>query len=240
MTRKDIIWQNPEVARNFLEGVRGGIPYAADQLAIMLRLLAANERPLERFIDLGSGAGAVAGAVLTAFPEAQAILVDFSEPMLEQARAKLTGAQIVQADFSSRDWLEKVAGVGSVDAVVSAFAIHHATDERKKELYAEIYGLLRPGGFFINIEHVASATPWIEAQSDALMVDTMWAFHSKQGTTKTQEQVAADFLNRADKVANILALVEVQCEWLRTIGFGDVDCYFKSFELALFGGRRKG
>ena len=37
---------------------------------------------------------------------------------------------------------------------------------------------------------------------------------------------------------NILAPVELQCEWLRRIGFEDVDCYFKIFELAVFGGRR--
>jgi hypothetical protein len=32
--------------------------------------------------------------------------------------------------------------------------------------------------------------------------------------------------------------VEVQCQWLRQIGFGHVDCYLKIFELALFGGLR--
>lgn len=239
MTRKDIIWQDPEVTRNFLEGVRGGLPYAADQLAIMLRLLAANDLPIERFIDLGSGAGAVAGAVLAAYPDAQAILVDFSEPMLDQARAILGKAEIVQGDFASSAWLDKISHYAPVDAVVSAFAIHHATHERKRELYGEIYNLLRPGAFFINIEHVSSSTPWVEAQADSLIIDTMWAYYSKQGTNKTREQVEADFLNRPDKEANILAPVEDQCQWLRQIGFADVDCYFKSFELAVFGGRRK-
>jgi len=32
--------------------------------------------------------------------------------------------------------------------------------------------------------------------------------------------------------------VEVQCEWLRDAGFIDVDCFFKAFELAIFGGKR--
>ena len=31
---------------------------------------------------------------------------------------------------------------------------------------------------------------------------------------------------------------EVFAHWLRQIGFQDVDCYFKAFELALFGGRK--
>ena len=35
-----------------------------------------------------------------------------------------------------------------------------------------------------------------------------------------------------------MASVEDQCEWLREIGFADVDCFFKVFELAVFGGRK--
>ena len=41
-----------------------------------------------------------------------------------------------------------------------------------------------------------------------------------------------------DRHDNILAPVEEQCRWLRRIGFTDVDCFFKAFELAIFGGRR--
>ena len=58
------------------------------------------------------------------------------------------------------------------------------------------------------------------------------------GTGKSREEVAEEFVHRPDKQANILALVEVQCDWLRDCGFDDVDCYFKVLELALFGGRR--
>ena len=59
-----------------------------------------------------------------------------------------------------------------------------------------------------------------------------------RGSTRTRDDVAAEYFNRPDKAANILAPLERQCEWLRAIGFTDVDCYFKSFELAVFGGRR--
>jgi len=45
-------------------------------------------------------------------------------------------------------------------------------------------------------------------------------------------------LDRPDKSANILAPVETQYRWLRRIGFVEVDCYFKHFELAVFGERR--
>jgi len=53
-----------------------------------------------------------------------------------------------------------------------------------------------------------------------------------------REEVAQTYYSRTDKTANLLAPVESQCQWLREIGYRDVDCYMKIFELALFGARR--
>ena len=50
---------------------------------------------------------------------------------------------------------------------------------------------------------------------------------------------ATEFYHRDDKKANILTSVETQCQWLREIGFQDVDCYFKILEIAIFGGLKK-
>ena len=55
---------------------------------------------------------------------------------------------------------------------------------------------------------------------------------------QSRDEVARHYYDRPDKSANILAPVERQCTWLREIGFTDVDCYLKVFELAVFGGRR--
>jgi len=52
------------------------------------------------------------------------------------------------------------------------------------------------------------------------------------------EELSRTYLERPDKEENILAPVELQCSWLRDLGFADVDCFFRLFELALFGGRR--
>ena len=241
MMRKDIVWQGPELAKTFVEGIRGGIPFANEQIDIMLRLIAANSAPVKQFADLGCGNGVLAKAILSRYPEASGILIDFSEPMMAQARTNLASyanLRFVMADLAASDWTAVMAHQPLLDVAVSAFAIHHLTHERKRELYGEVFNLLKPGGMFINIEHVASSTPWVESRFDDLMIDSLTAFHTRQGDEQSREQVADDYRHRPDKTANILAPVETQCTWLRDIGFGDVDCYLKSFELAVFGGRR--
>ncbi len=167
------------------------------------------------------------------------VFADFSDPMLNAARkllAQKPQARVVKADFGTPGWMQAVGSEPPFDIVVSGFAIHHQPDERKRRLYAEIYSLLAPAGVFLNLEHVASRSKAGEALFDDFFIDHLWEFHRTTG--KSREAVASIYHNRADKKENILATVEEQCRWLRLIGFSDVDCFMKIFELALFGGRK--
>jgi SAM-dependent methyltransferase len=242
MKRQDTVWQQPELVRTFIEEVRGGVPYAADQIVAMLRVIGSGGGRVRRIADLGCGSGVTAAAILAQHPDAAAVLVDFSEPMMASARtalgARRPAPEFVVADLADAAWTARVRVYAPFDVVASSYAIHHLTDARKRALYGEIHALLAPGGWFVNIEHVASHTPYVEALSDDLMIDSIHAFQRGKGAERSREQVARDFVHRPDKAANILAPVEEQCEWLRAAGFSDVDCFFKVFELAVFGGRR--
>ena len=91
---------------------------------------------------------------------------------------------------------------------------------------------------FINLEHVQSATAWGSKIFDERFIDALHQHELKAGGTRSREEVAETYYYRDDKEANILAPVEAQCEWLRAMGFEDVDCFFKHYEIALFGGRK--
>ena len=93
-------------------------------------------------------------------------------------------------------------------------------------------------GVFLNLEHVASITTEIEKLYGSYFIDYLMEFHKSNAQPKSREEIERSYHNRDDKKENILAPVQLQCDWLREIGFKDVDCHFKIFELAIFGGRK--
>jgi len=234
-------WQTKELAAAFLDGVRGAIPGADLQLAVIRRIAELWSPAPARILDLGCGDGILGRLLLEAYPGATAVFADFSEPMLDAARAKLGDdprARVTKVDFSSPGWQEGTASGAPFDIVVSGFAIHHRPDEEKRRIYSEIFEILSPGGIFLNLEHVASLSPAGEQLFDEFFVDHLHRFHRAADPHKSRQEISETYYKRSDKKENILCGLDVQCQWLREIGFRDVDCFFKVFELALFGGRK--
>jgi tRNA (cmo5U34)-methyltransferase len=189
------------------------IPHRVEGEATLLEVLPDDCR---RVLDLGCGDGRLAALVLAARPGAAGLAADFSEVMLARAAERLadTGIDVVAHDLAeplaSGPIGSAVAADGPFDAVVSSFAIHHLPHTRKRALYREILGVLRPGGVFANLEHVASAT------------------------TRQHERFM-ELIGEPDHEdpSNILAPVDEQLSWLRTIGYVEVDCLWRWRELAL-------
>ena len=207
---------------------------------MVLCLLRHAPRPPARVLDLGAGDAIVLATVLEAFPQATGWALDFSPLMLEQARERLARfggrAQTVEGDLQTPAWRDRLPG--AFDAVLSSLAIHHLPHERKRALYREVYDLLPAGGVFVNVEHVSSPSPFIEELFNDAMTEHLYRRRREKGEDVTPEQVRRDFLERPDRAANILASVEEQCQWLRDLGFREVDCFWKHFELAILGGFR--
>ena len=246
---KSSVWKDPGLVEDYLRPARKGVPLAQIQLDVMMRVIAGaknafelGEQPVRNFLDLGCGDGILAATILEKYPFARGTLVDFSMPMIQATIRKLQAysksLHVSSVDYSDPSWFDIISSHAPFDVVVSGFSIHHQPDPVKRQVYVDIFDLLEPGGIFVNVEHVSSATSHTEALYDNYFIDSLWASQLTASGAQTRDQVATAYHKREDKQANILAPVELQCDWLRRIGYEDVDCFFKIFELAVFGGRR--
>jgi tRNA (cmo5U34)-methyltransferase len=177
-----------------------------------------------RVLDLGAGTGLLAGLVARAVPGTDLTLVDAAPAMLAVAERRLTG---VAHRVHVADLIDPLPG-GGYHAIVSALAIHHLDDPAKRDLYRRVAAALAPGGIFVNADQVAGPTPELDRRYDAEWLVAIRALGSDDAEiAAARERMAYDRP----------APVEAQCDWLRTCGFVDVDCFYKSWRFAVFGGR---
>ena len=114
---------------------------------------------------------------------------------------------------AAHDFAAPLPFEGPFDAMVTSLAVHHVSDERKRALYAEVAGLLAPGGVFANLEIVASPTP---------------ALHDRW----------RDEMGARDDPADVLRDMASQLAWIEEAGLTNVDCIWKWRSLALLRGER--
>jgi SAM-dependent methyltransferase len=204
------LWSNAEHSRDYLQRA-DTIPHRREGEATLLEFLPDR---MDRFLDIGSGAGRLLSLVKSNRPTASCVALDFSPAMLEELRTHFATDKNIE--IVAHDLSDPLPNLGWFDAAVSSFAVHHLTHERKRILYSEIFALLNPGGVFLNLEHVASPSPELHRQFLATM----------------------DLTPETEDPSNKLLDLEVQLAWLRQIGFTDVDCHWKWRELALLAGAK--
>jgi SAM-dependent methyltransferase len=230
-------WQHSELVELFLDNRQALLPLIDVQEEIVRRAFDQHQHELTRFLDVGSGNGAVSELLLTGAPDREAVLVDFSEPMLARANSRLAGCgrwQGVRGDLADPAWRAELPA-GLFSGAVSSLAIHHLPAERKRSLYAEICELLEPGAMFVNMDYTAIAGP-LRGLWDERILDNHVRVECTHGGTRSKEEIAREITSDSD--ADRPDTVEHQLQWLREAGFVDVETHFKWAEAAIFGGVR--
>ena len=148
--------KDPATAAKWAAEVNRRRPYRAvlfQRMAEELRGLSGSGLSL---LELGSGPGLLAHALLEAVPVQTYTLLDFSDAMHSLARARLVEARnciYVTADFSKQGWS---ADLGTFSAVVTLQAVHELRHKRRaKVLHSVVRELLAPGGLYLVCDHFA-------------------------------------------------------------------------------------
>ncbi len=182
-----------------------------DRMAGLVALATTAASP--RVLDVGTGPGVLAGAVLRAIPSARVVCVDFSVPMLERARTALAWAgdrtAYHRCDLHERDW---AAGVeGPFDVVMASYSIHNLREStRIRAAYTDMVGLLAPGGCLFVLDLV---------DSPGSRLDPLYGRKRRQDDAEP-------------------AALATQLGWLARAGLAEIDCIWKDgFEALLCGFR---
>lgn len=126
-------WRELSAAERWL-GRTDRLPRRAEAEAVVLTDVIGERGG--RVLDLGTGDGYMLETLRIAGRCAEGIGVDFSQPLLEAAARRFAEdhtVRLIEHDLAH----PLLQALGEFDVVISALAIHHLEDGRKRELYGE-------------------------------------------------------------------------------------------------------
>ena len=188
-----------------------------------------------RILDLGCGDGLVTHELMSIDSSIDATLVDGSMEMLHAAKsclAQFSKVRYVNASF--QDLLAEDPLETTFHFTLSSLAIHHLNMDEKESLFKYVYDHLDSDGLFLNIDVVLS--PGDDLENWYLSLWKEWISTHVIGPEKSNLLTIPDRYknNQHDRPDTLLA----QMEAMNTLGFKDVDCYYKYGLFAMFGGRK--
>jgi SAM-dependent methyltransferase len=150
-------WDDPaRVDRWVARDARRPVLQAARELAVALVGLDAEPAAV---LELAGGAGTFLAEFLETFPAARGVWSDGSGEMERHARTTLSrfGDRV---EYLIADMRDPGVERASADVVICARATHGVRPAELGPFYREVAGILRPGGWLVNLDHVVVDDPW--------------------------------------------------------------------------------
>jgi trans-aconitate methyltransferase len=228
-----------EDSQTYREIADVAVPRRQEMTATLVAAVPFNADEPIKILELGSGDGRLADALLTVFHRATLTALDGSESMRQETSKRLTmfgdRARVAGFDMAALDWWDRMFGA---DLIVSSLCLHHLNDAKKQYFFKAAAERLSPRGALlvadvIDPQHPASrrlaADRWdaqAKHQADALgapelfrrFVDSQWNYFR--------------FPDENDHPSGLFH----QLVWLRHAGFAAVDCCWLDAGHAVFGG----
>jgi SAM-dependent methyltransferase len=114
-------------------------------------------RPDPLVLDLGCGPGSLSARLLDRLPRATVVAIDTDPLLLALARGAHPGRtelRFADLDLRTPGWAAELDLDRPADAAVSTTALHWLPEPGLRTAYAELASVLRPGGLFLNGDHL--------------------------------------------------------------------------------------
>ncbi len=216
-----------EEAEGFDKTILKLIPYYTEMIDALVLSIPFNQNEPISVIDLGCGTGTVARKIKDAFPKSKISCLDIAENMINLAREKLgENVNCYISDFYKFEFDKKY------DVIVSSLALHHLeNDEDKKMFCRKIYNALSDNGVFYNADVVLGSNDRLQE----LYLAKWKAFMNK---TVSLDEIESRWMVNYRTEDRPTCLMN-HINWLKDIGFEDVDVVWKYYNFAVYGGCKK-
>lgn len=210
-------------------------------LNAVLEMAVRGRRTPRRILELGAGTGGLTALLLARFPEAEILGVDGSPEMLERARAKLgsAGGRLRLECAAFEDVGGRAALFGKFDLIVSSFSLHHMDHERMRRLFCDLRRMLEPSGQLIVADYVLTEHFNLQEKYEDVWVEyRARGMETQLGIKMDKAEVSALHEETKEAEGDNPATLDNLLRWLRDASFTDVDCHWKYYCYAVFGGVR--
>lgn len=217
-----------EEAQEFDTTILKLVPYYPQMIQALVSAIPFKESEKINIIDLGCGTGYISMKLKERFPNSKLTCLDFAENMITQARIRLKKYDSII--FYNEDF-RKFEFDKTYDVAVSSLALHHLeTKKEKKKFYSKIFDSLRSHGVFYNADIILSSNDYLQK----LYMSKWKEFMSRTISTKEIEDTWMTKHHKEDHPEILLD----QLEWLKEIGFTDVDVVWKYYNFSVYGGTK--
>jgi len=222
------------------------LPYREQSFEAMVQCVAEVIRGRGRVLDLACGCGSVTERLLKKLPKLQVVGVDIDPVLLKIARGAFEGDERVrwmERDLCDPDWSADLEPE-SFDAVVTATALHWLEESVLLRVYRDVARLLRPGGMFVNADHMPLENRvlfdagrrlyggWFEASADRDDWEGWWEAISE---VKGMEEALAERERRFGRRRSheFMPPASWHMERLSSAGFSSAEIVWRSFNEAV-------
>lgn len=175
----------------------------------------------KRILDLGAGTGLLSYFWYKHFPDSEYMLLDIAEEMLKTAKKRFAGIDNIEYRISD---YSKTFPQETYDCIISALSVHHLENEKKVDLFKQIYDNLPQKGVFVNYDQFCSDSDDING-----WFDLYWE-NQLEHSGLSERDLA---LWKERRILDRECSVDSETEFLKNSGFENVQCIYQNQKFAV-------